>query len=201
LRKTGEIKFAIYTNQSSATGATEKNTTEMQLIETYTDENTTGLTSAWDFDGTENDDSGTQDYWGINYNGQNNGYPFLSWQDYDHVVSQPGLWTGTDPNDNNWNTPSNWDDGQVPDQTVNVTIPDTGNDPVISAAATCQNITIQANGTLTINSSHTLDVTGDFTLDDGGNFTNNGTLKFSGTGCELKDNRTAQTSLGNLVVE
>jgi hypothetical protein len=186
-------------NQSSATGATEKNTTEMQLIETYTDENTTGLTSAWDFDGTENDDSGTQDYWGINYNGQNNGYPFLSWQDYDHVVSQPGLWTGAE--DSDWHNSNNWDDSQVPGATVDVTIPDTGNDPVISAAATCQNITIQENSLLTINSSHTLDVTGDFTLEAGGDFTNSGTLKFSGTGCELKDNRTTKSSLGNILVD
>ncbi|MCF8304702.1 MAG: fibronectin type III domain-containing protein [Bacteroidales bacterium] len=116
------------------------------------------------------------------------------------ITSVPGLWTGDDPNDNNWNTPDNWDDEQVPGTGVNVTIPDTGNDPVISAAATCQNITIENNGTLTINSSQTLNVSGDFTLNDGGGFSNNGTLKFSGTACELSDNRATKSSLGNVTV-
>ena len=187
-------------NQSSdAVGAaTAKTTPEMQLIETYTDETTVGLTSAWDFVGTENDDSGTNDYWGINYNGQNNGYPFLSWQNYDHVVSQPGLWIGAE--DADWHNSNNWDDGQVPGASVDVTIPETGNDPVISSAATCQNITIQANSTLTINSNQTLAVTGNFTLEANGDFTNNGTLLFSGSDCHLSDNRATKSSLGNIIV-
>jgi len=81
------------------------------------------------------------------------------------------------------------------------TPPETGNNPVISAASTCQNITIQANSTLTINSSHTLDVTGDFTLEANGDFTNNDTLQFLGSDCNLSDNRATKSSLGNVTVE
>jgi hypothetical protein len=185
--------------QTTSDGGTGKTTTEMQLIETYTDTQTEGLTAAWDFVGTENDDSGTNDYWGINYNGQNNGYPFLSWQNYDHVVSQPGLWTGGTSSD--WNTASNWDDGNVPTSTINVTIPSgCPNYPSIDESAECQNFTIENGGEININSSFSLEINGDFTLQDGGIFSNNGSLRFSGTDCHLSDNRTNKLTLGNIQV-
>jgi len=55
-------------NQTSATGAIAKTTTQMQDIATFTDNNTVGLTTAWDFLATPNNDSGTDDIWGINKN-------------------------------------------------------------------------------------------------------------------------------------
>jgi hypothetical protein len=55
---------------------TAKTTSEMKDITTYTDTNTTGLNSAWDFQGTENDDQATSDIWTIKSD-VNNGYPEL----------------------------------------------------------------------------------------------------------------------------
>ena len=65
------------TGQSSTEcDGTGKTTAEMKDIATYTDTNTVGLTSAWDFQGTSNNDSGTDDFWGIN-SLVNDGYPVL----------------------------------------------------------------------------------------------------------------------------
>jgi len=60
-------------NQTSATGATAKTTTEMQNISTYTDKATTGLTNAWDFIETPYNDYSETDIWGMNMNS----YPHL----------------------------------------------------------------------------------------------------------------------------
>ncbi|MDZ7796535.1 MAG: T9SS type A sorting domain-containing protein [Candidatus Marinimicrobia bacterium] len=62
--------------QSSATGATAKNTTEMKDIATYTSLFTVGLDSAWDFLGNPNDDNKNESFWDMNAS-VNNGYPFL----------------------------------------------------------------------------------------------------------------------------
>ena len=56
--------------------ATGKATANMKLIATFTDTATEGLTTAWDFVGTENDDSANQDIWDINAS-INDGYPYL----------------------------------------------------------------------------------------------------------------------------
>ncbi len=60
-------------NQSTATGATAKSTSEMKTLSTFTD-------AGWDFVGeTAN---GTDDYWDMDYSENiNNGYPYLSWED------------------------------------------------------------------------------------------------------------------------
>ncbi len=76
------------TNQTSATGATAKTTTEMQNVATFTTL-ATGLTTAWDFSGTQNDDSGTEDIWNI-VTSINNGYPYLQ-------NAPNGLGTEADP--------------------------------------------------------------------------------------------------------
>jgi hypothetical protein len=73
---------------------------------------------------------------------ENDPYNRIDW-----TTTQPGLWTGAVSTD--WHTAANWDDLVVPDASKNVTIP-TGvtNMPVVSAAATCNNLTL--NGMLTI---------------------------------------------------
>jgi len=64
-------------NQTSATGATGKTTTEMKTLATYTDLTTVGLTTPWDFKYTPNDDVGIGDYWDMS-SSVNNGYPFFT---------------------------------------------------------------------------------------------------------------------------
>lgn len=62
-------------------GATGKTTAEMKDYNTFTDETTTGLTTAWDFVTNPNDDAANNDYWDMDQEGTvNNGYPILSWQ-------------------------------------------------------------------------------------------------------------------------
>jgi len=119
---------------------------------------------------------------------------------FELVVEIPGLWTGA--TDSDWSTASNWDDGNVPNGTVDVTIPSgCGNYPVIDEAAVCQDITIQNGGTVTIDIGSSINVSGDFILQDGGTFTNNGTLQFSGANSHISDNRGVKSTLGNVLVE
>lgn len=111
----------------------------------------------------------------------------------------PGLWTGSTSSD--WNTASNWDDGNVPTSTVDVTIPSgCSNYPIIDESAECKGFIIENGGEININSSYTLEVSGDFTLNDESSFSNSGTLKFSGTSKSLNDNRSSKISLGNIQV-
>lgn len=70
--------------------ATGKTTAQMKDIATFTDTATTGLTSAWDFVGTENDDTATSEYWAIDAN-INDGYPYLTW--YTPVNTAPDVTT------------------------------------------------------------------------------------------------------------
>ncbi len=87
----------------------------------------------------------------------------------------PGLWTGTVST--SWNAPGNWDDLQVPNSTVDVTISGgTPYSPHIGAGdvASCKNLTVNYSGTLTqsgllVNPSH-LNVYGSMNTDYG-NFT------------------------------
>ncbi|MFO7874530.1 MAG: GLUG motif-containing protein, partial [Bacteroidales bacterium] len=88
--------------QSSSAGGTGKTNSDMQDYNTFTDENTSGLTSAWDFVTDPNDDSGTNDYWDMDQKGTvNDYYPILSWQDgADGLLEPPysgGIGTSDDP--------------------------------------------------------------------------------------------------------
>ena len=83
-------------------------------------------------------------------------------------VSATGTWLGI--TSTNWHTASNWCGG-IPTATTDVTIPSGGNQPVISATAVCNNITINSGATLTIAGSNTLTVSGSWTKS--GTFTPN----------------------------
>lgn len=64
----------VATTRCNATG---KSTAQMKDISTFTNVATSGLTSAWDFTGTQNDDASTADVWAIDP-AINDGYPYLS---------------------------------------------------------------------------------------------------------------------------
>ncbi|NCC73736.1 MAG: LamG domain-containing protein, partial [Sphingobacteriia bacterium] len=67
---------------SASIGGTGKTSAEMKDITTFTNTATSGLTTAWDFVGTSNDDAGTNDWWNMNLisaKTDNDGYPVPSW--------------------------------------------------------------------------------------------------------------------------
>ena len=77
----------VTTGMSTSPDGTGKSTNEMKTLSTYTDEGTTGLSDAWDFETNPFDDSGNDDDWDMDYSGNiNNGYPYLSWQDGDNMA-------------------------------------------------------------------------------------------------------------------
>lgn len=99
----------------------------------------------------------------------------------------PGLWK-VSAITNNWNSDSNWDDGNIPGEITDVTIPEgASNYPVIGiASAVCNDLVIQQNAWLTINSGYLLDINGDFTIESDasgtGSFLNNGSLSMTNRG-------------------
>ena len=154
-------------NQTTATGATGKDTDAMKNVATFTLETTVGLTTAWDFIGNPYDDSGTDDIWSID-GSNNSGYPWLTWEGYAPVSI---TWDGSESTD--WNTAANWSLDAVPTVSNNPVISSGGNQPVISAIeqATCNNLTVNSGATLTIQS----------TSSGTGSLIINGTLSNSGT--------------------
>lgn len=122
----------INTGNFSASG---KTTPEMKTSSTFTD-------AGWDFIGETT--NGTNDYWGMD-GSVNNGYPIF-------VSQLPGTFNGVVNND--WATADNWSDGNIPTSTTDVTIP-SGKTAVITAgtSADCNNISIDAAGSLTIQST------------------------------------------------
>jgi PKD repeat protein len=106
------------------------------------------------------------------------------------TVGTPGLWTGITSSD--WNTASNWSSLQVPDATMDVTVPvNAPNWPAFPTnfiiGSHCRNITLGSssqmvvNGNLTINAGYSLTLTGAAVLKVGGNWTNYGIFR-AGTG-------------------
>jgi hypothetical protein len=114
-------------------------------------------------------------------------------------TSAPGLWMGSTSSD--WNTATNWDDGNVPNSSVDVTIPSgCTNYPNIEEHYFCKNITIETSGQLTISSNFSLNISGNLVLNNGSNVSNNGSIIFIGEASELNDNRTTKTTLGNIQI-
>jgi hypothetical protein len=108
-------------------------------------------------------------------------------------LETPGLWTGA--TDTDWHTASNWDDGSVPGNSVDVTIPDVSGTSntypgIFLANASCKNITIESGASLDLISSYQLDIYG--------NLENNGTCTFDGTVAFKAD--TVQSILGDLTI-
>jgi len=84
-----DLETSIPTNgYGDSSGITGKTTIEMQDVATYTAITTAGLNSSWDFYGNPNDDTGNDDFWGINVVG-NQGYPFFMWQGYTAEINPP----------------------------------------------------------------------------------------------------------------
>ncbi|NPD47757.1 T9SS type A sorting domain-containing protein [Lentimicrobium sp. S6] len=135
------------TSFDDGTGLT---TSEMKTQSTFT-------ASGWDFTNTWQMDNYTND-----------GYPFLKWQGGTYA------WSGATNND--WNTSTNWEGGEVPSTLIdNVLIPNVSNDPVISSSGTgsCKNLTINNGAILTVNSGGSL-ITAE-------TITNNGTINIEKT--------------------
>lgn len=80
----GTVSNSFYDTQTSGksdTGnGTPKTTTEMKTLATFTSTATSGLSSAWDFTGNSNNDTGTAENWAIDAD-TNNGYPYLVYTD------------------------------------------------------------------------------------------------------------------------
>ncbi|MDP8321052.1 MAG: GLUG motif-containing protein [Candidatus Stygibacter australis] len=73
--------------QTSSAGGTGKTTADMQNVATFTETDTEGLTTPWDFVTNPNDDSADDDYWDMDQLGTvNNGYPYLNW---DYLIDPP----------------------------------------------------------------------------------------------------------------
>ncbi len=105
-------------------------------------------------------------------------------------IGIPGLWTGL--TSGVWNTGSNWHNFQVPDVSLDVTIPDDAlNWPHITGDLTigslCENITLEGaselyiDGNLTIDPGSAMTFTGNGKIVLGGDWDNSGTFNY-GTG-------------------
>ena len=74
--------------------ATAKITEDMQNTATFTN---LSSSDSWDFISNPNNDQNNNDDWGINPT-ENNGYPFLSWQNYTNYLDKPSSGDGTTGN-------------------------------------------------------------------------------------------------------
>ncbi|PSK89497.1 T9SS type A sorting domain-containing protein [Taibaiella chishuiensis] len=76
------------------------------------------------------------------------------------TVNAYGTWNGSTNSD--WNNANNWNCGQVPSATTNVTINSGGNQPVVNInSATCNNLTINSGATLSFTgTTNVLDIKG-----------------------------------------
>ncbi|MBI9038308.1 MAG: T9SS type A sorting domain-containing protein [Bacteroidales bacterium] len=172
--------------QASSAAGTGKTTAEMKTLTTFTDETTVGLTSAWDFIGNPNDDSGSEDYWSIDGT-TNSGYPFLSWE--------AQCWDGGNSKTTDWFTDSNWQSGSVPTSSDDVSISNTTVMPTISGSTTavCNDLIVADGSTLTIEDDGELTISGDLT--------NSGTVTVQsnadGTGSLIVEG----TATGNVTVQ
>ncbi len=76
----------ITSGKASSSGGTGKSTAQMKALATFTDTDTDGLTTAWDFETNPYNDAANNDYWDIDNSCTiNNGYPYLSWEDGEDV--------------------------------------------------------------------------------------------------------------------
>ncbi|MEJ2049640.1 MAG: hypothetical protein P8Y60_07340 [Calditrichota bacterium] len=90
------------------------------------------------------------------------------------------IWTGQQSN--YWNNPGNWSPSGVPADTENVIIPEVSKYPypVISSAASCNDLLIREGASLTVNSGLNLNVNGNLSIGDTLTATD-GTLTLTGS--------------------
>ena len=132
---------------------------------------------------------------------------------------KPGMWRGLVSSD--WHDPMNWDDGNIPDETLDVTIPYTyAHAPVIDEPAVCGNLTMKQTSVLTLqstltinghlnieqdaqlnNGNATLDIHGDF-LNDGIFNAQTGTVVLSGySNCQIIQNTDPPINFNRLIID
>ncbi|MEL7146674.1 MAG: cadherin repeat domain-containing protein, partial [Bacteroidota bacterium] len=86
-----------------------------------------------------------------------------------NILGTGSTWIGGSVgNETNWNTADNWSEGTIPDETENVLIPATVNQPVIASAAKVDNLVIEEGAIVTVSVSGTLAIAGEVTLDGTG---------------------------------
>ena len=95
-------------------------------------------------------------------------------------------WLGT--SDTDWNTKANWDNGFIPDASMDVTIATAANQPIINDTKVyCYDLTLNASTTLSISVSKNLSVLNDLSIDAAATFnvlsgpTGNGSIIVDGT--------------------
>ena len=105
------------------------------------------------------------------------------------TVSTATTWTGTFGT--SWSNAANWSCGLVPTTSLDVTIPFTTNQPVISSDAYAKSLTINATATLTINSTFDLTISnainnsGTITVNNNANLIQVNTVANSGAGATI----------------
>ena len=110
------------------------------------------------------------------------------------AVPTTKTWTGT--TSTAWATSTNWNPAGAPTCSDDILIPNTTNKPVISAAASAQNLTIQAGGGITINAGQTLSLCGNLANSGIVSF-GAGNVKLQGTGAQTI---TGTSTIANLEV-
>lgn len=135
---------------------------------------------------------------GQNYGGSCVTFPFTT------VGLTPGVWNGFKNTD--WFDCNNWDDLRVPQASVDVTVPNVTNKPVIgSGTGQCRDIQIQASSNLTMNhSASVLEVYGSWFNNSGSNLSlqvnSSATVKMRGGGTRSVGGST-ETYFQRLIVE
>ncbi len=120
------------------------------------------------------------------------------------TVNRDGYWTGSVSTD--WNNINNWECGQLPDATTDVTI-STGltNYPVLNAgsAGAANNIAIEASASLTVTGNNTLLVAGAITKNATGTFTATaGKIEMSGSSPQaIPANTFAGNTITDLIID
>ncbi|MCK3685503.1 GLUG motif-containing protein [Maribellus sp. YY47] len=113
--------------QATSKAGTGKTTSEMQTAGTY-------ISAGWNFAVGNN-------LWALNGT-DNNGYPFLRWQDFN-----PGnIWLGNSSAE--WETALNWSENLVPSDTI--IIATATNSPEISTVITVDSLIVETDACLTI---------------------------------------------------
>lgn len=99
-------------------------------------------------------------------------------------------WQGNnETSGSSWHVASNWSTNALPSSADDVIIPNVSNMPLITTAAVCNSITIDANSSLTIGNGGSLAVYG--------NWSNSGTFNAGTSTVTLKGNGVTQTFTGN----